>query len=99
MLSMMKQNFPYRSQFYLLLRQQQVVKGKKTSRIFLLRMKHSWSNLLVVKIYSMVASRIFVLVYVSTEQFPNYSENYDGVCSHANEFGQHAVLEMSLIPL
>ena len=73
MRKMLRQNFPYRLQFYLhltLAYSCHYIKQRKNKRIFWLRMKQNSSNLLVVKIYSMAALGICVLVCVLTEQFP-----------------------------
>ena len=48
-------------------------KGMKSQKDFLIENETEIHILLVVKIYSMVALRICVLVSVSTEQFPNKS--------------------------
>ena len=76
MRKIMLQNFPYRLQFYLQLTLAYsyifvIIKGKKSQKDFLVKNKTDSSTYLVVKIYSMVALRICVLVFASTEQFPN----------------------------
>ena len=77
---MILQNFPYRLQFYLQLTLAYCIliflslcKGMKSQKDFLVNDKIDSSNLLVVKIYSMIALRICVLVCASTRQFPNKS--------------------------
>ena len=72
----MRQNFPHCLQFYLqliLAYSCHYIKERKAKRIFLLRMKQRLSNLLVVKIYSMVLIRICLLRCAATEQLPNKS--------------------------